>query len=91
MDEEGTKQYIQHRLKVAEAKRQIFQPEAYKEIYLSSFGIPRQINNICDLALLAAYGSESDMINKETIVQVSEDLEGLFPPSSKSLEDERKV
>jgi len=91
LDEEGTKQYIQHRLKVAEARHQIFDSGSQKEIYLNSFGIPRQINNICDLALLAGYGSGVNTINKETILQVSEDLEGLYPRAKESLEGEREI
>jgi general secretion pathway protein A len=83
LNEEETKEYIQQRLKVAGAKQEIFGEEVHKEIYLRSGGIPRQINNICDLALLAGYGSGLNNINKEIIIRVSEDLEGLPPPSKK--------
>ncbi len=83
LNEEETKEYIQQRLKVAGAKQEIFEEEAHKEIYLRSGGIPRQINNICDLALLAGYGSGLNNINKEIIIRASEDLEGLPPPSKK--------
>jgi general secretion pathway protein A len=82
LNQAETKEYIQHRLKVAEAKQEIFEEEAYKEVYHRSNGIPRQINNICDLALLAGYGSGLNKINKEMITRVSEDLEGMPPPKS---------
>ena len=91
LNEEDTRQYIQHRLGVAETKRVIFEESAYKEIYLNSFGIPRQINNICDLALLAGFGSGVDRITKEMIIQVSEDLEGLVPRWKQGVEDGREV
>jgi len=77
LNEPETRQYIKHRLKIAEAKQQIFEEQAYKEIYLNSTGIPRRINNICDLALLAGFGSGLNRIDKEIIIRASEDLEGL--------------
>ena len=91
LNEEDTRQYIQHRLEVAQSKRAIFEEDAYREIYLGSFGIPRQINNICDLALLAGFGSGVNRINKEMITQVSEDLEGLAPRVRQNLENGREV
>jgi type II secretory pathway predicted ATPase ExeA len=91
LSEEETRQYIQHRLKVAEAKQAIFEEEAYREIYLNSFGIPRQINNLCDLALLAGFGSGLNRINKEIIVRVSDDLEELVPHPEQNLEDAREI
>ncbi len=86
LGEEDTKKYIQHRLDIAGAKQPIFDEEAYREIYLSSFGIPRQINNICDLALLAGFGNRLDRIKKDTIEQVSDDLEGFLPGSKDGVE-----
>jgi type II secretory pathway predicted ATPase ExeA len=76
LNEQETREYIQQRLKVAGAKQEIFEEETYKEAYSRSNGIPRQINNICDLALLAGYGSGANRITKEMIARVSEDLEG---------------
>ena len=67
--------YVEHRLKVAEAKKQIFTDEALKEIYFYSTGLPRRINNICDLALLVGFGNASDHIDKKTITNICEDME----------------
>jgi general secretion pathway protein A len=49
--------YIQHRLSVAGAALpgSLFQPRAVEEIHLRTGGIPRQINTLCDRALLSAY------------------------------------
>ncbi|MBI4124348.1 MAG: AAA family ATPase, partial [Deltaproteobacteria bacterium] len=44
--------YITTRLEVAGAGRQIFTPEAVAVIAQNSGGIPRRINQICDLALM---------------------------------------
>lgn len=70
-----TKEYIEHRLGVAGAKQEIFSEEAFKEIYYFSAGIPRRINNICDMALLVGCGEGLDKIGKKVIKEVAEDLE----------------
>lgn len=70
-----TKEYIEHRLEVAGAKEQIFLEDAFKEIYYFSTGIPRRINNICDMALLVGCGEGVDKIGKKIIKEVAEDLE----------------
>jgi type II secretory pathway predicted ATPase ExeA len=79
LSEAETKEYIQHRLEVAEAKKEIFLEETYREIYLCSQGIPRLINTICDLALLTGFGNGLDLIDKETILKVNEDLKTSSP------------
>ena len=89
LNEGETKEYVEHRLKLAQAKSIIFEEEALKEIYFYSTGIPRRINNICDLALLVGFGNGLKTIDRKTILNVSEDLESpsaenefLNPPSS---------
>jgi len=51
-DLENTQSYINHRLKIAGNRKELFTEEAVQEIYSYSFGVPRRINNICDLALM---------------------------------------
>ena len=46
-----TGQYIDHRLKIVGAKRNIFSPGAISEVYSFSRGNPRLINAICNLSL----------------------------------------
>jgi len=74
LSEEDTKKYIQHRLKLA-GSEDIFQDDAHSEIYRFSGGIPRKINNICDMALLVGYGEEKRKINSKIIRVVAEDQE----------------
>jgi type II secretory pathway predicted ATPase ExeA len=69
-----TKEYILHRLEVAGAKKPIFAEKSFEEIFESSAGIPRRINNICDLALLVGFGNALEIIDKKTITSVCEDL-----------------
>jgi len=49
---EETASYIEYRLEKAGAKRRIFTDEAIKMIYQEAEGLPRSINNHCDLCLL---------------------------------------
>jgi len=74
LPEDETRNYILHRLKIAGAAGEIFQENAFSEIHRFSGGIPRRINNICDMALLVGYGDEVKRINKDLITEVAEDL-----------------
>jgi len=74
LSEEDTKKYIQHRLKLA-GSEDIFQDDAHGEIYRFSGGIPRKINNICDMALLVGCGEGQAVISKKIIKEVACDLE----------------
>ena len=51
LDHDDAKAYISHRLKVAGRSDRIFTDEAIALIYEHSGGIPRRINNLCDLCL----------------------------------------
>jgi general secretion pathway protein A len=52
---EETVAYVRHRLRIANATREIFTPGALREVHRLSGGVPRLINIICDRALLGAY------------------------------------
>lgn len=65
-----TEQYIQFRLKTAGLSKNIFTQEAMSKIYEYSKGIPRKINNICDLSLLVGYSTKVKEIDS-TVVQES--------------------
>ncbi|MCC7429649.1 AAA family ATPase [bacterium] len=67
LDREETEQYILHRLKVAGTEKIIFEQDAIDEIYKSSFGTPRRINNICDLALFTGSQKGLKEINSKII------------------------
>jgi general secretion pathway protein A len=74
LNEQETREYIEHRLKIAQAARPVFQDDVYTEIYSYSAGLPRRINNICDLALLVGFGNGLHIIDKKTITDIGEDL-----------------
>ncbi len=66
-----THQYINHRLKKAGAANCIFEPEAIDMVYSVSGGCPRQINSICDNALLSGYSEGVYNIGKNLIEECS--------------------
>ena len=89
-----TKQYVEHRLKIAGGKREIFTQKAIHRIYSFSKGYPRKINVICDYALLSGYISDLQSINgrvinectKELSLPGEEKLSGVNPPALKQIE-----
>lgn len=60
-----TKEYIQHRLKVAGIKEQLFSEEIYPKIYEYSGGIPRLINTLCDTGLTCAFADNKFVVDVE--------------------------
>ncbi len=74
---EETRKYIQHRLQVAGANREIFEEETFQAIYESTGGLPRRINQICDLALLTGYGLKVEKISTDIIREVIMDPQTL--------------
>jgi len=75
---EETDRYITSRLLVAGAERtDIFTPEAVDYIFRCSDGIPRNINNLCDNALLAGYASGETTIGRSTIEDVADTFDML--------------
>ena len=69
-----TKQYVEHRLRIAGGRREIFTQEAIHGIYSFSKGYPRQINVLCDYALLSGYASDLQRINARVINECTKEL-----------------
>jgi len=75
---EETDRYITSRLLVAGAERtDIFTAEAVDYIFRCSDGIPRNINNLCDNALLAGYAAGDATIGRSFIEDVAETFDML--------------
>ena len=70
--------YTSERLKKAGAKRKdIFTESALEFIFQCSAGIPRQINNLCDNALLYAYAVDSRTVDRKILEEVAANLDML--------------
>ena len=74
--------YITERLLIAGAENpKIFTPEAIDLIYRCSEGIPRQINNLCDNAMLNAYGAGQRSVGRQSVEDAAKNLD-LLPEES---------
>jgi general secretion pathway protein A len=69
-----TQHYINHRLAVAGAQREIISPEACRAVFRYSQGFPRLINIICDHSLMSAYSRGADTVDEGTIRECAEEL-----------------
>lgn len=65
LDLENTTNYISYRLKVAQKTEPTFTDDAVKLIYDNSGGIPRRINRLCELCLLAGFAKQAKVIDKK--------------------------
>lgn len=73
MDENGTANYIAHRMRHAGGTGQEFKPQAISLIHQASQGIPRMVNKICDLCLVYAAATDRNVVNGETAQEVLND------------------
>ena len=70
------KRYITERLFIAGAQQpNIFSPSAIDYIFQCSEGIPRLINNLCDNAMIAAFAAGDQVIGRNTVEGVAENLD----------------
>ncbi len=74
LTENEVRQYVEHRLKVAGAKKEIFTEGALRLIHNYSKGYPRLVNIICDHALMSGYSRGVDRIDTAIIDECGEEL-----------------
>ena len=72
LTEAETEAYIAHRLKTAGTEAKIFTDDAVREIHAFSNGSPRQINIICDLALVLGFAKNTTKIDSRMITACKE-------------------
>lgn len=77
-----TLQYIIHRLHVAGGPADLFSDAAMRRVHHYSRGIPRQINVICDRALLGAYARGLRTVTPAIIDQAAVEVLGAQPHRS---------
>jgi general secretion pathway protein A len=66
--------YIAHRLEVAGRRRFIFTEQTLKPIYENSGGIPRRINQICDMSLITGFNYEAKIIDEKIVNEAVESI-----------------
>lgn len=73
---EEVERYITERLLIAGSDQpNVFTPGAIDFIFQCSEGIPRQINNLCDNAMLVAYAAGEQIVGRQIIEDVAENLD----------------
>src|SRR6266576_3314196 len=77
LDYTHTAAYVAHRLKMAGCARPIFTEEAIKLIFDFTRGTPREINNLCDVALLVGYTKRAKEIGEKIVAEVIKDMVGV--------------
>jgi general secretion pathway protein A len=77
LDYTHTSNYITHRLKMAGQPKQLFTEGAVKLIFDFTRGTPREINNLCDVALLVGYSKRVNEIGEKIIAEVIKDMVGV--------------
>ncbi len=73
LDAKEVAQYILFRLKVAGMQKNFFTREAIDKIHEYTGGVPRRINNICDLSLLVGFSKKVELIDSKMIQQLIDD------------------
>ncbi len=76
LNEEGTQDYIRHRLRHVGGSGSEFSEGAIRAIYMQSKGVPRVINKLCDLALVYAASEGRNIVGLDVIRELAAD--GLF-------------
>jgi general secretion pathway protein A len=71
--------YISYRLQEAGSSQAIFTDQAMEVLHQLSRGIPRQLNRLCDLAMLIGYAEDQREIDGPAIEAVSQELVSVTP------------
>lgn len=73
---ENVHEFIAHRLKVAGGSGEEIDESARKLIHEVSYGIPRLVNQICDMSLLYAWSADAKIVDSKVVQAVMDD--GVF-------------
>jgi len=79
LDQQQTAGYVRELLRKAGAQKEVFEEEALVAVYQCSRGIPREIDRICDFAMLVAMQEQHLTVNAEIVLAVAEELQKTFP------------
>jgi general secretion pathway protein A len=86
LDVNETDDYIRHRLKVAGTEEKLFTAKAIETIHRFSQGIPRQINAICEHALITGSVRGIRIIDNRMIESSAQDMNLSVQPNRKDFE-----
>lgn len=75
-DEVATSDYVDHRLQVAGRSEPVFTADALQQVFDYSNGIPRKINNICDIALVIGFSRKLAQIDGDWMARLIQSERG---------------
>ncbi|MBS0375198.1 MAG: AAA family ATPase [Proteobacteria bacterium] len=90
-----TSAYVRHRLQVAGRDAELFSPESLALIHDQTAGVPRLINQLCDLLLVYGFADGAEVIDESLVRQALSDREsamalpifaGLSPAAERAAE-----
>lgn len=73
LDEEQTIEYVQHHMRAAGGDIWSFTLDALRLVHRFSQGLPRNINNICDTALMLGFAAREDAVSVQIAEQAALD------------------
>jgi type II secretory pathway predicted ATPase ExeA len=73
MDAETVNAYIAHRLSVAGAKKNLFTRAATDLVHAQTGGVPRLVNQLCDLAMVYTFTANQKIVTERMVQQVLDD------------------
>ena len=84
LDEKQTIEYVQHHMRSAGGDIWSFSLEALKAVHTYTGGVPRNINNLCDTALMLGFASRASSITPELVQLAAADTNMLPQQNVKS-------
>lgn len=81
LQEAETEEYIRHRLRIAGGSAALFTHEACLAVHRLTGGLPRLINQVCDMALTYGFAEEAPRIVARLVIEAVRDREagGIMP------------
>jgi type II secretory pathway predicted ATPase ExeA len=74
MDLEESVRYVRHRLRLAGRQEPLFADDALARLHRASLGLPRQLNNLCVSALIAAHGKAKSIVDDDCAMHAVAEL-----------------
>lgn len=73
LDVRETAAYVEHRIRVAGGGASIFAPDALAMVHEETGGVPRLINQLCDMGLVYAFAGQQPLVTTDVLAQVLRD------------------
>lgn len=81
LNERQVIEYVELRMRAAGGDMWVFDEDALREVAMASGGIPRLINNICDIALMMGYVMKATKVTRQIMLQAIAEA-GVTPPAA---------